>query len=103
MASGDVVSVVHDAGDGTTFSYTSAIDIAITNIMGQSFNILYLNNFVASTTGVIGFLLQSYGSQAIESWGGGMVAKIILKNGQTVNRTDNDIDTNGFAFTGIEL
>ena len=33
MAAGDVVSVIHNAGSGTTFSYTSAIDIAITNVM----------------------------------------------------------------------
>lgn len=101
MSSGDVVSAVHDAGSGTTFSYTSVIDIAITNISGQDYALIYLNNFVASTTGVKNFLIQDTGSNL--QYGGGMLSKPIIKSGQTINRTDNDIDTNGFAFTGIEL
>ena len=98
MASGDVVTFVHNAGDGNTMSYTAAagVNIMITNMGGINFGQLLLNNWVSSTTGVNYWVAEGY-------VGSGRDCKVILAAGQTFGRTDPQFDIQGFSFSGIQI
>jgi hypothetical protein len=96
LASGDVISIIHDAGDGNTFSYTSAIDLYVTNLGGVNFGEIAINNWVSATTGVYAFVRTAEAPT-------NMYSRPILKSGQTIGWTDADINTYGLMFTGIEI
>ncbi len=98
MASGDVVTYVHNAGSGSTLSYTAAagVNIMITNVGGLNFGQILLNNWVSSTTGVNYWVTEAQIGQ-------GRPCKVLLCAGQTLGRTDPQFDINGFSFSGIQV
>ena len=98
MASGDVVTYVHNAGSGSTITFTPAagVNIVILNTGGLNFGQLLLNNWVSSTTGVNYWTVETH-------IGSGRPSKYMLCAGQTMNKTDPQIDINGFSFSGIQL
>jgi hypothetical protein len=96
MAVGDYVSVIHEAGDGTTFSYTTAVDLIITNFGGDSWGALHLNNFVITTSGV-GYWCS------FSNNGSGKPTKLLLTSGQTISNSAGTINDYGLSVTGVEV
>lgn len=98
MASGDVINYVQNAGSGNVISYTAAagVNVMITNMGGLNWGVLELNSWVSSTTGVNYWAIQTEVS-------GGRECKMLLCAGQTISKTDPQIDIHGFSFAGIQV
>ncbi len=97
MASGDPISIVHEAGSGAAFSYTTAVDIAITNWGGQGWGTLNLGNWVSATSGVHDWVQESLVQR------GGQTGNMILLATQNIQQNVANINTHGLSISGIEL
>ena len=99
MASGDVISVEHNAGSGSTFSYTSTVDFIVLNQAGVNWGVINLNNWVSATSGIYGILSDQFcpgGSRNGDN-------KFLIPSGSVLGKTDPDMNTYGCALIGIEL
>ena len=97
MASGDPFEIIHTAGSGTTFSYTTAagVYLAITHVSGDN-GVLHIQTFVGSTSGVGYFLnMDRNDSDGIR--------KCIIGNGQIMGNTAAVIDSYGLYLSGVEI
>lgn len=97
LASGDPISIVHEAGDGTAFSYTTAINIAITNYGGQGWGTLNLGTWVSATSGVHDWVGESYVQR------GSQPSTMILIVGQNIQQDTANINTHGLSISGMEI
>ena len=97
MATGDYVQILHNAGAGNTFSYTTAagVDLVITNIGGINWGLLEFNNWVNSTTGVNYWALEA-------DVGSGKNCRMLLLENQTIGKTDVQINTHGISLTCVQ-
>ena len=96
MAIGDYVTIKQDAGGSGTFSYTAAagVNIMFTNFAGSSWTLLYFENWVSNTTGVYGWVGESFVNT-------GRSSRVILLENQTVN--GNLHTAYGFMATGVQI
>ena len=100
MASGDTIIIKHNAGDGTTFSYTAAVDFVITNMTGTNWSSLMGDNWIISTQGCYQYLSAAYAQSGTSSTGG---LRLVVPQGTILNHTDTDFDQYGCWLVGIEL
>jgi hypothetical protein len=99
MAVGDYISLIHNSGAGTTFSYTLAagVNIMFTNVGGLSWNTLLLNNWVSATTGVNYWIAETKVGSATPA------VRFLAIEGQIISKTDVDLNTNGLSITGVQV
>ena len=97
MATGDYVQITHNAGAGSTFSYTAAagVNLVITNFGGVNWGLLEFNNWVSSTTGVNYWAIEA-------NVGSGENCRMLLLENQTIGKTDAQIDIHGICFTCVQ-
>ncbi len=102
LASGDVIVIKHNAGDGTTFSYTAAVDFIITNMAGVNWGLIMGDNWVSNTSGVYGIISSQFAQATNPNSGDGNL-KLIIPSGTVLGYTDADFDSYGAWLIGIEL
>lgn len=98
MASGDPLQILHLAGAGTAFSYTSAIDFVITHWGLESTGTTHLNSWVHDVTGIYRFLSDP--SSGV--YNNGQDRPVVL-TGNSITRDNADINAYGVVISGFEL
>jgi len=98
MASGDIVVLSQDAGNGNLFTFTTTVDLAIMSWGFQSIGNLGYGTWVASTSG-IGFFLRDPETQ-IASNG---QSRPVIPSGSVITKNNVDVDVYGVIITCIEI
>jgi hypothetical protein len=97
MASGDIVMLTQEAGNGNTFTFTTTVDLVIMGWGFESIGNVGLGTFVASTSG-ISFLLRD--PSAASPIAG---PKPVIPSGSVLTKTNVDVNVYGIQINCIEL
>ena len=99
MASGDVVMLSQEAGNGNTFTFTTTVDLVIMGWGFVSIGDVGLGTFVGSTSG-INLLLRDPSTASTTA--GGMT-KPVIPSGSVITKTNVDVNVYGIQINCIEL
>ena len=99
MASGDAFTVINEAGNGNTWSYTTTTDVVITSYANQSASDVRIGTWVSGTSGVRYLLREGNDTMTAQT----QFNKVILTSGTTITMDNVDVNAYGNYIGGFEL